>query len=73
MSTVNVNKKISRACKVASQTWTEQIQVNRFRTVSALDLNLNVSYMLTQKRSKLSQRAREVKNKLNSEKKLKKD
>ena len=35
--------------------------------------NLNVSYMLTQKRSKLSQRAREVKNKLNSEKKLKND
>ena len=35
--------------------------------------NLNVSYMLTQSRSKLSQRAREVKSKLNSERKLKKD
>ena len=35
--------------------------------------NLNVSYMLTQKRSKLSLRAREVKSKLNSERKLKKD
>ena len=35
--------------------------------------NLNVSYMLTQKRSKLSQRAREVKSKLHSEKKLQKD
>ena len=35
--------------------------------------NLNVSYMLTPKRGKLSQRAREVKSKLMSEKKLKKD